>query len=148
MKQISCLAGDKWELMTEFEKCLFWWTEINNWALNLQRDFSEIPWFSLKYEKVLSKNGRGELRKLLSFLSLPEREDFISSRCKRIDKFVARTDESIDVNIIKKYAKTVEVMKLLEYDYDSHIMKNIDSRYQRSMLRRFAKKVKRIYSKI
>lgn len=141
------LSGERWEAMTEFEKCLFWWTEINNWALKLQKDFSEIPWLSLKYENVFSKNGRGELRKLLRFLSLPEREDFLGSRSQKIDKFVARTDESIDVDIVKKYARTVEVMKLLEYDHDSNIMKNINSRYKRSILRRFAKKVKGIYSR-
>ena len=79
------LEGQKWNSMSQYEKCLFWWTEINLFALDLQRNFESIPWLTLKYEKVFSENGKNELSKLVNFLSLPERVSFSThNRRKRI----------------------------------------------------------------
>lgn len=127
------LDGDEWNSMSEFEKCLFWSTEINHFALDLKRNFSSVPWLSVKFEDVFSENGTSELRKILEFLSLPEREEFYASREQTTDRFSLKTDETLEVRSLKKYPKAIEQMQLLGYSEDTVGTLGIKSRYKRPL---------------
>ena len=124
------LKGHKWNSMSQFEKCLFWWTEINQFALDLQRDFESIPWLTLKYEEVFSENSKNELRKLVNFLSLPERESFFNSLAQKTDNYSFKIQKSINIHAIEKYPKVFELMDKLEYVYDDSNISEIKRRYE------------------
>jgi Sulfotransferase domain len=123
------LRGKRWKSMSEFEKCLFWSTEINHFAFSLKQTFSDIPWLSIRFEEVFSESGRTELAKLLDFLSLPERESFFQSRMDKTDKFSLKIDDKLDVRRVRKYPIAVEEMKRLGYKYNSRIGREIKRHY-------------------
>ena len=133
----SYLARDQWNSMSEFEKCLFWWTEVNHFALAIHRNFATIPWLSLKYEHVFSENGRNELSKLLDFLCLPERDDFLNSRTKVIDAYSLKTDRTLNIDTLRKYPKVFDVMGQLGYEYDDRITSEIKKRYEKTFFERW-----------
>jgi hypothetical protein len=125
----SYLEGARWDSMSEFEKCVFWCTEVNHFALSLKQSFSNIPWLSIKFEDVFSENGRGELGKLLSFLSLPERQEFFNSAIQKTDKYSLTLDEKLEIHSFQNYPKAVEQMEQFGYHYDTQIDLEIRERY-------------------
>ena len=124
------LKGHKWNTMSQFEKCLFWWTEINQFALDLQRDFESIPWMSLKYEEIFSKNSNNGLRRLVNFINLPERESFFNSRSQKTDYASYKSEKTININALEMYPKVFELMDKLEYAYDECSISEIKRRYE------------------
>lgn len=139
----DCLQGKKWKAMSQFEKCLFWWTEINYWALNLRKTFEGVPWLSVKYEDVFSENGGREIRKVLAFLSLPARGVFLNSLGDRIDRFSLKTDAKIDARSINNYPKAVELMQKLGYGLGDIDILNMKKRYTKPYHLRIARHLKR-----
>ena len=131
------LEGLKWNSMSQFEKCLFWWTEINQFALDLQRNFESIPWLTLKYEKVFSENSKNELRRLVNFLSLPERESFFNSLSQKTDNYSSKSPKTINFQAIEKYPKVFELMDKLEYEYEDSNISEIKKRYEMSFWQRW-----------
>lgn len=132
----SYLAGERWNSMSEFEKCLFWWTEVNDFALKLSRTFKSVPWLCLKYENVFSEDGGSELARLLTFLSLPVRDRFLNARTKTIDEYSRQTEKTINISALKKYPKAFEVMDKLHYEYDDLIASKIKKRYEKPFFER------------
>jgi hypothetical protein len=125
----SYLAGARWNSMSEFEKCLFWSTEVNHFAVCLKQNFSNIPWLSIKFEDVFSNSGKGELGKLLNFLSLPERRGFFKSAIEKTDKYSLTLDDKLKIHSFEKYPKAVEQMKQFGYQYDALIDLEVRRRY-------------------
>ena len=129
----SYLAGNKWNLMSEFEKCLFWWTEINHFALELREKFTSTPWLSLKFEDVFSDKGDSELKKLSDFLSLPVRKGFLDSLGEKTDGYSYKTDKILDINRLANYPAAIQVMEQLGYSFNPIIMKEVRERYNKSL---------------
>ena len=131
------LNGHQWDSMSQFEKCLFWWTEINQFALDLKRDFESIPWLTLKYEEVFSENSKSELRRLVNFLSLPERESFFNSLSQKTDNYSSKSQKPINIHAVEKYPKVFELMDKLGYEYEDSNISEIKKRYEMSFWQRW-----------
>lgn len=110
------LAGCAWREMDEFCKCLFWWTEINHFALELRRTFADIPWLSLKFEDVFSGRGHEALNRLVDFIGLPPRGEFLDAVADVVDHCALKKDERIDVMQLAKFDETLRVMDALGYE--------------------------------
>jgi hypothetical protein len=123
------LEGQRWNTMSEFEKCLFWYTEINHFALTLKRTFSSVPWLSIRFEDVFCENGGNELAKLLDFLALPEKERFINERTEKTDRYALKIEKMPEIHSFEKYPKVVEQMEQLGYQYNDRIDLEIRTRY-------------------
>ena len=134
------LEGHQWDSMSQFEKCLFWWTEINQFALDLKRDFESIPWLTLKYEEVFSKNSKSELRRLVNFLSLPERESFFNSLSQRTDNYSSKSQKPINIHAVEKYPKVFKLMDKLGYEYEDSNISEIKKRYEMSFWQRWLRR--------
>ena len=128
------LAGDQWDKMTQFSKCLFWWTEINNFALEFHKSSTDLPWFSMRFEDVFSEEGSSHLEDLISFLELPKREAFTNSLSDKVDQFPGLTYKKIDINEIKKYDESMRVMGNLGYILNDSVANEVDSRYKRPFI--------------
>lgn len=137
------LGGDIWSSMCEFSKCLFWWTEINNFALELKMKTIDTPWFSLKFENVFnSENEDDTLAKLTDFLELPKRKEFLNSINHRVDKFSHKTNQNFDIEQIFEFGASIQLMNKLGYTFNETSMKEISERYSnQSALRRILKKI-------
>jgi len=131
------LAGDRWRAMSEFEKTLFWWTEINNFALELKKTYSNTPWLSLKYEDLFGLNGDNELKKLIRFLEFPERNDFLKARSSKKDNFSFKASRPIDWVDPITFPQAEYVMKALGYTTESITVEDIRKRYEKTKFEAF-----------
>jgi hypothetical protein len=123
------LAGETWAQMSEFEKCIFWWTEINSFALRFHKAHPAVPWLTLKFEDVFTQEGSRELKKLADFIELPHNDQFNNSIKAKIDGYFGKTTKSINIDSLHKYPKTKSLMLQLGYTVDAGMLEEIESRY-------------------
>jgi len=140
----ACLAGEQWNEMDEFCKCLFWWTEINRFALDLKKKTDRTPWLSIRFEDVFDSNDDEPLRTLCEFLEFPEREVFLKSKAEKVDMHQAVAKNSIDIELIEQYKETIQLMSELGYSLADVDRKEIRSRYQASFKNRATRGIKSI----
>ena len=141
------LAGRAWERMSDYEKCLFWWAEVNQWGFELREQFPDVPWFTLSFEDMFGPDGDRDLRALLEFMELPERESFLDSRRNRVDGFVRKSDDRFDGSLIRTLPKAIEVMESLGYD-SSVIVEPDRRRYHRPLKRRIKRRLRRWFYRL
>lgn len=134
-----------WESMSEFEKCLFMWTEVNSYALRLKNQYKSIPWLSISYEDIFDESDYTSLRNLIKFLGLPERRDFIQSRDFTTDRWKRKADEKINYHLINEYPKALQTMDLLGYKLNGEIVSEAKKRYD-SSYRRVTQRLLKIFS--
>jgi hypothetical protein len=122
---------ERWNGMSAFERCLFHWTEINTYALDLRAEFAEdICWFHARMEDLFDPKSE-KLAELVEFLGLPVRSEFLRSRDKHVDRFVATTSLPLNLADINKHPETVELASLLGYDVGNVHKIEIEARYRR-----------------
>lgn len=67
--------------MTPFEKCLYYWAEVNAFALRLEKTF-QGPWLRLTAEELFGGEG---LVRMLGFLGLGVRDPIVAARAQIVD---------------------------------------------------------------
>lgn len=139
------LEGEAWKQMSEFEKCLFWWTEINQFALHINKHFPSIPFLSLKFENFFSGDSRAESMKLAAFIGLAERSEFANSAKDKTDQFSCKTNKKIDISSLLHYPRAIETMAQLGYSYNESMIRNINTRYSQSSMNPSFPRIRRIY---
>ncbi|WP_395795473.1 hypothetical protein [Aquimonas sp.] len=72
---------ERWHALTPFEKCVYYWTEVNAFGLDLQPSV-DLPWLQLRYEDLFHGEGLG---RLLEFLHLPPHAAILQRRAEVID---------------------------------------------------------------
>jgi len=138
------LAGPGWSAMSEFEKCLFWCTELNDFAFRLHERFDTVPWHPVAFEDVFATDSTRALVSLLDFLDLPSRESFLRSRTQATDRWSLKTSQSIDLDAIDRFPKAREVRHRLGFDAASYSEAEIRSRYRYPFLERVRRRLKRL----
>lgn len=76
--------AQRWPQLTPFEKCLFYWAQVNRFGLEQERALG-VPWLRLGYDELFAADGAG-LRRLLAFLDLPQSEAILGARAARVDR--------------------------------------------------------------
>lgn len=117
----------RWPAMSEYEKCLFWWTELHRYALDLRRLRSDIAWLSLSYEDLFSPESDA-LRRLTAFCGLPHRGTIEQRRERSVDRFRFRTPPD-DWRKALAYPDTIAVAKALGYDLFGTDERSLSTRY-------------------
>jgi hypothetical protein len=108
--------GVSWERLTPYEKCLFWWTELHLFGLELPgRQTAGIPFMRVKSEEVLS-GGREALEPLLEFMGLPWRDGWRRHGRQSSARWQQPADQSIDPLEVHRHPTTAEVARHLGYD--------------------------------
>jgi hypothetical protein len=113
----GCLRPDlqsKWPKMSMYEKCLFWWTQIHRYALDLHRDQPAIPWLRISFEEMFKSNS-DDLERLVEFCDLPKRPQLQTLRSNRVDRFQFRAPPD-DWRKILRHPDTIAVAEVLGYD--------------------------------
>lgn len=74
---------ERWPSLHPFEKCLFYWAEVNALGVRLEGETSS-PWLRVRYEDLF---GGGGAAAILDFLGLPTRAGLMEHRAAIVDKY-------------------------------------------------------------
>lgn len=106
---------DRWPVLTPYEKCLFWWTEVNRFALELERRIERVPLLRIKSEELLAAT-RDPLERLLEFMQLRWDDRWRKHAERVVDRWHHHSDQPLDPLQIVRHELTVEVASALGYD--------------------------------
>lgn len=119
--------ADDWVRMGMYEKCLFWWTEINLFALELKGRLPNIEFSFVRYEDLFDPDTP-TLENLIRFMGLaydPSIEEF---RLKQMDRY-HRKAPPVDWKLIFKYERTVALAEQFGYEFKDLSTPQIETRY-------------------
>jgi hypothetical protein len=105
----------RWGELAPYEKCLFWWTEVHGYALELPERLENVPFLRVRSESLLG-GDRSELERLLRFIDLPWSDRWLELGGCVVDRWHHRTDEPVDPMQALHHRMTLEVAGLLGYD--------------------------------
>jgi hypothetical protein len=104
-----------WEPLTPYEKCLYWWTEVNLFGLEFAERVPQIPLLRVAAEPLLA--GAPEVRAgLLSFLGLPDHPGWTAAGKRVIDRWQHHTDQPVEPELVARHKRTVQTATALGYD--------------------------------
>jgi hypothetical protein len=104
----------RWATMSRFEKCLYFWAEINLLGLRLERQL-RVPWLRLRSEDLFDGDG---LDRLLDFIELPRREAIYGARRRPHDNYALATQVKLETELesIGAHPRIVALARTLGYD--------------------------------
>jgi len=118
---------DVWDTIGMYEKCLFWWTEINLYALELKERRPDIEFSLVRYEDLFGP-GTQTLEGLIRFMSLAYDPAMEESRLKSVDRYHWKSPV-VDWELIFKYPRTVSLAEQLGYEFNDISPSHIATRY-------------------
>jgi hypothetical protein len=108
-----------WHHMSPYEKCLFWWTEVHLFGLELPGRIGPVPFIRMKAEQVLG-GDRGELERMLGFMELPWDGRWLSRVRGGADAQLREEPGDIDPLEVHRHPTTIEVARELGYPVTRH----------------------------
>jgi hypothetical protein len=105
----------RWSRLTPYEKCLFWWTEVNLFALEFAERLPQIPLVRLRAEDLLSGDTRA-LERLVAFIGDSGDPSWLASRDTVVDRWHHHTDQELNPELIRAHPRTLELAAHLGYD--------------------------------
>lgn len=119
--------ADDWAEMGIYEKCLFWWTEINLYALELRERYPDVEFFLVRYENLFDPGTRA-LEALIRFMNLAYRPALEELRLKKVDRYRWKSPP-VDWSLIFKYTQTVALAEQFGYDFNGVSAPLLATRY-------------------
>lgn len=116
---------ERWDRMERFEKCLYFWAEINALGLKLETELG-VPWLRVRSEDMFRGDG---LEQLLEFLELPRRDTMIAARAKRVDQYVMGTNVPLRAGLVAEHPRVVELAGRFGYDPLDYSETRLNARY-------------------
>ncbi|MEM9274304.1 MAG: tetratricopeptide repeat protein [Cyanobacteria bacterium P01_F01_bin.143] len=107
---------NRWQTMTAYEKCLFQWTEINQYARELHQRFAKVPFLQIKMEDLFQDDSEA-MESLIDFINLPFKNSLKESLALRIDDYQYQTNLDYDWQQIFNHSGTISLAKQLGYDF-------------------------------
>ena len=104
--------GSLWDSISPFEKCLYYWAEVNGFGL-AQQDALALPWLRLSLEDLSGGEG---LARLLAFLELPRRESIFAARTHALDRQRSITLERPQPALTGRHPQIARTARALGYD--------------------------------
>jgi hypothetical protein len=119
----------RWDELTPYEKCLFWWTEVSLFGLELPERLPDIPFLRVRSEDMLA-GDRNTLARLLEFMQLPWDERWIEQTARTVDRWHHHTDRDVDPLLVRDHPATVEAAARLGYDVAELDLAALEARYR------------------
>jgi hypothetical protein len=120
--------ADRWDALSPYEKCLFFWTELNLYGLEFPKRFPDVPFLRLKSEDLLA-GDRPALEQMLQFLDLPWTDGWTEHAGHSVDKWHFHTDEEVDPSRVLRHQATLQVAEEFGYDFDRLNADALQARY-------------------
>jgi hypothetical protein len=121
--------AEGWDELGAFEKCLFWWTEVNLFGLEFEERFAAVPFLRLKSEDLLGGERRA-FERLVGFMQLRWDERLLERTGRRIDRWYHHTDRDLDPLAIRDHPKAIETAARLGYDAADFDLAALKARYR------------------
>jgi hypothetical protein len=118
-----------WTRMSAFERCLFWWTELNLYALELRERFPQVPQLTIRSEEMLSGDPEA-IAMLLAHLGLSDTGELAGRTAGVEDRWHHRTDRDLDWSAIRRYPRALALAERFGYDVDAIDDTAIAGRYR------------------
>jgi hypothetical protein len=118
-----------WDELSPYEKCLFWWTEVNMFGLELPGRLDAIPLLRLQSEQLLAGDP-AQLEGLLEFIGLPWREEWLEHADRTLDRWEHPTERDVDPLQVHRHPVTIEVAHRLGYDLSGLNLGALLARYR------------------
>jgi hypothetical protein len=118
----------RWTKLSAYEKCLYFWTELNLYGLEFPRRFPSIPFLRLKSENLLA-GDRPAIERLLGFLDLPWTDGWLEHVGNSVDRWHFHTDWEVEPAQVFAHQATLEVAAEFAYDFDRLDMDALRARY-------------------
>jgi hypothetical protein len=99
-----------WQQLSPFEKCLYYWAEVNFQASLYQSTFSEDSWLTIPYQRLFSEIS---LCAIAEFANISF--DFHPHMLERVDQYQGMPQSHIDANLLYQHPKIVDVALRLGY---------------------------------
>jgi hypothetical protein len=121
----------RWDELSPYEKCLFWWTEVHLFGLELPLRLRavRVPFMRVRAERLLA-GERVELERLLEFMGLPWRAGWLEHAERMVDRWHHHTDQDVDPLQVHRHPRTVQVARQLGYDLDELDLAGLQARYR------------------
>ncbi len=120
--------ASRWRKLSPYEKCLYFWTELNLYGLEFPRRCPSVPFLRLKSEDLLA-GDRPAIEQLLRFLDLPWTDGWLGHVANSVDKWHFHTGEEVEPAQVLRHQPTLEVAHEFGYDLDRLDMDALRARY-------------------
>lgn len=121
--------AERWDGLTPYEKCLFWWTEVNLLGLELPERMPAIPFLRVKSEGLLG-GDHAVLERLVEFMGLPWRDGWVAQTQRVVDRWQHHTDSDVDPLQVLDHPATVDAAHRLGYDFEDVDVAALEARYR------------------
>jgi hypothetical protein len=121
--------AESWEQLSPYEKCLFWWTEVHLFGLELPGQVDHVPVLRIKSEDLLS-GRRAPLERLADFMGLSWEPGWLALTARHVDRWHHHTAAAVDPLRIHRHPGAVEVAAKLGYDLSSLNLGELEARYR------------------
>ncbi len=117
-----------WDQLTPYEKCLFWWTEVHLFGLELPGRVQAVPLLRIKAEDILA--GRREaLQELLDFMQVPWRDEWDDRSSQLVDRW-HQGDDGVDPLEVHRHPTTIETARQLGYRVGEFSVSELEAHYR------------------
>lgn len=121
--------ASRWTGLTPYEKCLYWWTEVNEFGLEFAEREPQIPLLRISAEDLLS--GEGEtLPCLLDFIGVSFDPSWRDRLEMVVDRWHHHTEQMADPHLVLRHPATVAVAGRLGYDVSAVDPDALRARYE------------------
>ena len=138
--------ADRWRWMTAYEKALFYWSEVHQFAQEVKARFTTVPFHTARFEDLIHEpSARATFAAFIGVESEHRWENFVKTH---VDHYRLRTAQRIDLASTTRHPKVIELSKRHGYDLAGVSVESIRSRYEnpaeRPVLERVKSRIERI----
>jgi hypothetical protein len=119
----------RWKRLSAYEKCLFWWTEVHRYGLEVGERLEGIPLIRVRSEELLG-GERSAIARLLEFMGLDWREEWLARTSRVVDRWHHHTDAWADPLQILEHPLTVQTAVDLGYEVEQLDLAALEARYR------------------
>jgi hypothetical protein len=121
--------AETWPQLSAYEKCLFWWTEVHQFALELPERVNGVRIHRVQAEGLLA-GDRQALEELLEFMGLRWHEGWIAHAHRMVDRWHHHTSDDVNPLNIRRHPRTLAVATQLGYELESLDLAALEARYR------------------
>jgi len=130
--------SDWWDDMSIFEKCLFYWNEIQLYSMEINQRYYDTPFLTIRYEDLINEY-KNTLKSLIEFIGIPLEGKLESRKKNKVDSYKGRVGHYIQWDDVFDHPQTEALA--LRYGYD---LSDIDDSYIRRRYQFHRSKVKNV----
>ena len=121
--------AERWDELSPYEKCLFWWTEVNMFGLELEERFPAVRFARIKAEELLAGDRRA-LERMLTLMDLTWDDGWMEATEQVVDRWHHHTDQEVDPLRVRDHPRTIATAERLGYDVADLDLAALAARYR------------------